>query len=45
MDGGPGSDVVDKLVESGVTRIDALVLTHPHADHLGGLDAVLNKFP
>lgn len=45
IDGGPGSDVVDKLVESGVTRIDALVLTHPHADHLGGLDAVLNKFP
>ncbi|MHB1325028.1 MAG: DNA internalization-related competence protein ComEC/Rec2 [Thermoleophilia bacterium] len=45
IDGGPGSGVVDRLKESGVNRLDAVVLTHPHADHLGGLDAVLNTFP
>lgn len=45
IDGGPGSEVIDRLRESGVTRLDAVILTHPHADHLGGLDKVLNDYP
>ncbi|MHB8966948.1 MAG: DNA internalization-related competence protein ComEC/Rec2 [Thermoleophilia bacterium] len=44
VDGGPGSVVLDRLEESGVTRIDALVLSHPHADHVAGLTMVLEKY-
>jgi competence protein ComEC len=32
------------LKAEGVTRIDALVLTHPHADHIGNAVAVLKAF-
>ncbi len=28
----------------GVTRIDVLIATHPHADHIGGLPQVMNTF-
>jgi competence protein ComEC len=31
--------------ELGVTKIDYLVFTHYHGDHLGGLDALLAKLP
>lgn len=44
VDGGPGSTVLDRLKESGVERIDAVVLSHPHADHLDGLIAALEKY-
>ena len=29
----------------GISKIDALVMTHYHADHLGGLEALLAKLP
>lgn len=45
VDGGPGSGVVDRLKESGVTRLDAIFPTHPDADHLSGLLPVLDAFP
>lgn len=32
------------LKQHGVTRPAALVATHPHEDHFGGLDTVLNAF-
>jgi competence protein ComEC len=35
------SRVVPFLLRHGVKRIDALILTHPHADHVGGVEAVL----
>jgi competence protein ComEC len=37
-------DVVGYLIRSGVDRIDLLVITHPHEDHVGGLPRVLEEF-
>jgi len=36
--------VVRYLVRNGVNRIDTLVITHPHMDHIGGLAKVLEQF-
>lgn len=36
-----GSQVVDYVKRRGIGRIDYLVGTHPHADHIGGLDDVI----
>jgi competence protein ComEC len=37
--------VVPALRRAGVRRLDAVMLTHPHEDHVGGLPAVLENFP
>lgn len=47
VDGGPGQVVLEKL--SGVLpfwdrSIDAILLTHPHADHVEGLVEVLDRY-
>jgi len=39
-----GDRVVNDLRELGVTRIDLLVATHPHSDHIGGMQKVLDNF-
>ncbi|MDP6458486.1 MAG: lamin tail domain-containing protein, partial [Candidatus Bathyarchaeota archaeon] len=47
IDGGPrsaGDLVVDYLLTLNVTRIDYVVATHPHADHIGGLITVLEEY-
>ena len=38
-----GNDVVKHIKEKGITKINYLVGTHPHADHIGGLDDVINR--
>ena len=38
------SDVVPHLRRHGVERIDLLVITHPHADHIGQFDRVTDAF-
>jgi beta-lactamase superfamily II metal-dependent hydrolase len=40
-----GDTVVADLKKLGVTRIDLLVATHPHSDHIGGMQKVLDAFP
>jgi competence protein ComEC len=53
IDAGPrfdGSDagqrvVVPFLRRQGVRRLSAIVVSHVHADHLGGIPAVLERFP
>ncbi len=44
IDAGPG-DVVPLLRELGVERIDLLVATHPHKDHIGGMVGVIEALP
>lgn len=47
IDGGPDSSVLGelgKVMSLGDRKIDLVILTHPHADHLTGLIDVLNRF-
>lgn len=39
-----GETVVNFLKDKGITKIDYLVGTHPHEDHIGGLDDVIDNF-
>ena len=44
IDAGRG-DIVPLLREIGVTQIDLMVATHPHADHIGGMARVIESIP
>ncbi len=39
------AQVIACLDAMGVTRIDAFIASHPHVDHIGGLPAILARFP
>ena len=47
IDAGTGrkGDVVAMLKERNVEMLNLMVATHPHADHIGGLDEVLEAIP
>lgn len=48
VDGGPGSagqKIVDYLRQHGIGELYAVVATHPHEDHIGGLVKVVDEFP
>jgi competence protein ComEC len=46
IDGGPDPDqVARELAALGVRRLDLVVATHAHADHVVGLPSVLARFP
>jgi competence protein ComEC len=48
VDGGPSAEAIDAALGRRLPfydrRIDLVVLTHPEADHLGGLPAVLRRY-
>ena len=47
IDAGNNSDggyLVDYLENEGVEKIDFLIGTHPHADHIGGMDDIIENF-
>lgn len=39
-----GEVVVDYLKKNNVSKIDYIIGTHPHSDHIGGLDTVIQNF-
>lgn len=39
-----GSDVCSYLKAQGVTRLDYIIATHPHSDHIGGLAKVISTY-
>ena len=39
-----GVDVVNFIKEKGITKLSYVIGTHPHEDHIGGLDDVINAF-
>nr|WP_303244355.1 ComEC/Rec2 family competence protein [uncultured Cellulosilyticum sp.] len=46
IDGGDNDDedfLVKYLNDNGVTELEYLIATHPHADHVGGLDAIVSN--
>ncbi|HEX6242594.1 MAG TPA: DNA internalization-related competence protein ComEC/Rec2, partial [Polyangiales bacterium] len=48
MEGGPDPGAASVLPVLGalrITRIDVMVMSHPHPDHYGGLQAVLHALP
>lgn len=47
IDGGNNDDeqlMVNYLKKQGIKKVDVLIGTHPDADHIGGLDAVVDAF-
>lgn len=42
--GYPASTVVDYLKNEGIAALDYFIITHPHLDHIGAADEVINEF-
>jgi beta-lactamase superfamily II metal-dependent hydrolase len=44
IDAGPSKNIVKLLQDQRVTSIDLVVVSHHHADHIGGMDDVIKTF-
>lgn len=47
IDAGPGSsedELVKYLYKNKIKKLDYIIATHPHEDHIGGMDEVIKKF-
>ena len=44
IDAGPSKEIVPELKRLGIKSIDLAVVSHHHADHYGGMDAVIRAF-
>ena len=42
--GDTDSAVANKLQDIGIERLEKIILTHPHADHIGSIAGVLDNF-
>jgi competence protein ComEC len=45
IDAGRGAGVAELLTELGVDTLELVIASHNHADHIGGMEAVLRQFP
>lgn len=48
IDGADNDDeksLVDYIKAQGITELEYVIATHPHADHIGALDSVIQNFP
>lgn len=46
IDGGPNNGLAYQyLLRHGINRIDTLIVSHPHADHIGGLIEIIQNIP
>lgn len=43
-DVGGGDDITAYLRKQGVKKLDYIIATHPHADHIGGMSEVIQSF-
>lgn len=42
---GTGEQIAAYLKKHGVKKLDYIIATHPHSDHIGGMDELLNLIP
>jgi competence protein ComEC len=41
---GDGDDIIDYLKDQKVEKLDYIICTHPHEDHIGGMSEVIEEF-